>query len=91
MMLLSSLFLSVVLFLLVSRNLLLSLILLELIGFLVVCVVALYTVRVSRSDFTILYLFSILVIEGVIALSGIISFVSFTGRDSVSSSRVFKC
>jgi len=86
-----SFFVSAVLFLLVSSNLLLSLILLELIGFIVISLVALRTVRIFASDFIILFLFSILVIEGVIALSGIITLVSFTGRDSVGSSRVLKC
>lgn len=42
------------------------------------------------SDFIVLVLFSIFVIEGVIALSGLIMLVRFTGSDYVRSSRLRK-
>jgi hypothetical protein len=86
-----SFYLSASLFLLVSSNLLLSLILLEILGFLLL---GQFSHRLSLccdSDFVILFLFSVLVIEGVIALSGIITLVTFTGSASVSSSRLTKC
>lgn len=38
------------------------------------------------SDYMIIILFSVFVIEGVIALSGLIMLVSFTGSDYVRSS-----
>lgn len=45
---------------------------------------------VFESDFIVLVLFSIFVIEGVIALSGLIILVSFSGSDYVRSSRLLK-
>lgn len=42
------------------------------------------------SDFLILSLFAVFVIEGVIALSGLIMLVRFTGSDYVRSSRFTK-
>lgn len=45
---------------------------------------------VLDSDFMVLVLFSIFVIEGVIALSGLIMLVRFTGSDYVRSSRLLK-
>lgn len=45
---------------------------------------------VFDSDFIVLTLFSIFVIEGVIALSGLIMLVSFSGSDYVRSSRLSK-
>jgi len=41
-----------------------------------------------ESDYFILVLFSIFVMEGVIALSGLIMLVRFTGSDYVRSSRL---
>lgn len=41
---------------------------------------------VFESDYIVLILFSIFVMEGVIALSGLIILVSFTGSDYVRSS-----
>jgi hypothetical protein len=45
---------------------------------------------VLDSDFLILAFFSVFVMEGVIALSGLIMLVSFTGSDYVRSSRFSK-
>lgn len=83
--------LTTIIFLTVSSNLLLRLIILELIGFLVITQVSFFLRPCSISDFIILFLFSILVIEGVIALSGIITLVSHTGTDIVSSTSLVKC
>jgi hypothetical protein len=49
-----------------------------------------YLSVVFSSDFVVLSLFSIFVIEGVIALSGLIMLVSFTGSDYVRSSSLVK-
>jgi len=43
------------------------------------------------SDLLVLSLFRVFVIEGVIALAGLIILVSFTGTDYLSSSSVVKC
>jgi hypothetical protein len=43
------------------------------------------------SDILILCFFSVFVIEGVIALAGLISLVSFTGSDYMRSSSIIKC
>lgn len=43
------------------------------------------------SDFLIICFFSVFVIEGVIALSGLIILVSFSGSDYISSSSILKC
>jgi len=42
------------------------------------------------SDFLVVVFFSVFVIEGVIALSGLIILVSFSGTDYVSSNRFIK-
>jgi len=69
------------LLLLISRNLLLILIILELLGFLLVLfLVTSFSAFVSR-DYLVLILFSVLVIEGVIALCGLIRLVRYRGRD----------
>ncbi len=43
------------------------------------------------SDLLVLSLFRVFVIEGVIALAGLIMLVSFSGTDYISSSRILKC
>jgi len=43
------------------------------------------------SDLLVLSLFRIFVMEGVIALAGLIILVSFSGRDYLSSSSILKC
>jgi len=46
---------------------------------------------VLLSDLLVLSLFSVFVMEGVVALAGLIMLVSFTGSDYIRSSRVLKC
>jgi hypothetical protein len=65
--------------------------LLEILGFVVLSVFSSVTCRWLSSDFLCLYLFSVLVMEGVMCLAGLITLVSFTGSDSVRSSRLTKC
>nr|AQM37714.1 NADH dehydrogenase subunit 4L [Brachionus calyciflorus]UBY46737.1 NADH dehydrogenase subunit 4L [Brachionus calyciflorus] len=73
-----------------SNNLLLSLLVLEMLGFLMLFYVSSNLSIIFDSDFMILVLFSIFVMEGVIALSGLIMLVSFSGSDYVSSSSLSK-
>ena len=72
------------------NNLLLSLLVLEMLGFFMLYYVSLNLSRVIDSDFLLLVLFSIFVIEGVIALSGLIMLVSFSGSDYVRSASLLK-
>lgn len=73
-----------------SNNLLLTLLVLEILRFVVLFYMSSYLSVVFSSDFVVLSLFSIFVIEGVIALSGLIMLVSFTGSDYVRSSSLVK-
>lgn len=84
------LFILSIVFLYHRKNLLLSLLVLEMLGFLILFYVSINMSIVFDSDFIVLVLFSIFVIEGVIALSGLIILVSFTGSDYVRSSRLLK-
>jgi len=77
-----------VLFLYHSKNLLLSLLILEMLSFLMLYYVSINLSVSFESDYFILVLFSIFVMEGVIALSGLIMLVRFTGSDYVRSSRL---
>lgn len=79
-----------IIFLINSNNLLLSLLLLEIIGFFIVYYRSLRLSIFLDFDFFILILFSIFVIEGVVALSGLILVVSFSGSDYIRSSSVQK-
>nr|YP_001739867.1 NADH dehydrogenase subunit 4L [Brachionus plicatilis]BAG12880.1 NADH dehydrogenase subunit 4L [Brachionus plicatilis] len=79
-----------IIFLYYSSNLLLSLLVLEMLGFMVLFYMALNLSVILESDFLILSFFSVFVMEGVIALSGLIMLVSFTGSDYVSSSSFSK-
>ena len=72
------------------NNLLLSLLILEILGFIVLFYVSSSLSIVFDSDFIVLVLFSIFVMEGVIALSGLIMLVSFSGSDYVRSSSLMK-
>lgn len=85
------LFLLSVVFLYHSKNLLLSLLVLEVLRFIVLYYVACNLSVCFDSDFLVVTLFSVFVIEGVIALSGLIMLVSFTGSDYVRSSSLSKC
>lgn len=59
-------------------------------GFIVLFYFSLNINFVVDSDFIVLVFFSIFVIEGVIALSGLIILVRFSGSDYVRSSRLLK-
>ena len=76
--------------LVISRNLLLVLLLLEILGFVLIYFVSFQFSLYARSDYIVLIVFSILVIEGVIALCGLISLVRFSGRDYLSSRSLLK-
>lgn len=83
-------FLLVFIFLYYRSNLLLSLLVLEILGFIVLFYTGLNLSSTLDSDFLILSLFAVFVIEGVIALSGLIILVRFTGSDYVRSSSFTK-
>lgn len=68
----------------ISRNLLLVLLVLEIIGFIVLYFIALEYSRVSSLDCYALTFFAVLVIEGVIGLRGLIRMVRFSGNDYIS-------
>lgn len=82
------LFLSFLIF--VSRNLLLMLLLLEILGFFVIFFVSFTTTSFVSRDYLVLLVFSILVIEGVIALCGLIMLVRYSGRDYLNSRSLVK-
>lgn len=84
------LFISSVLFLYHSRNLLLSLLVLEMLGFLIIFYVSSSLQSSLDSDILVLVFFSVFVMEGVIALSGLIMLVRFSGSDYVRSSSLLK-
>jgi hypothetical protein len=78
-------FILLLIFFLYSSNLLLSLLLLEILRFLVIYYLVFSLSLSFFSDFIIIVLFSVFVIEGVIGLSGLITLVRFSGSDYVSS------
>jgi len=71
--------------------LLITLLLLEIITFYILSLLSIYLVSIVISDFMIICFFSIFVIEGVIALSGLIILVTFRGSDYLRSSSILKC
>lgn len=74
----------------ISRNLLLVLLLLEILGFVLIYFISFQFRFYSGSDYIVLMIFSVLVIEGVIAICGLIRLVSFRGRDYLSSRSLLK-
>jgi hypothetical protein len=72
-------------FILYSSNLLISLLVIEIISFRLLYFFSITYSIVLISDFVLIFLFSIFVIEGAIALSGLIVLVSFSGSDYVRS------
>lgn len=78
-------------FVFLSNWLLITLLLLEIITFYILFLVSFSLSIVIISDLLVLSLFSIFVMEGVIALAGLILLVSFTGSDYIRSSRIIKC
>jgi len=80
-----------ILFLLKRNNLLLSLLILEIISFITIFYFSFIYSSSMFSDFLIVVLFSVFVIEGVIGLSGLISLVSYSGSDYIRSNSLSKC
>ena len=72
-------------FIIYSSNLLISLLVIEIISFRLLYFFSITYSIVLISDFVLIFLFSIFVIEGAIALSGLIVLVSFSGSDYVRS------
>lgn len=68
----------------------LVILLLEITGFFVMFFVSERFVQVSQRDFFLIVFFSVLVMEGVIALRGLIGLVSSSGGDYVSVRSVLK-
>ena len=66
------------------------LIVLEILGFVLLFFIAFYIGPVFSRDYFVLLLFSILVMEGVIALCGLIILVRYRGRDYLKSSSFLK-
>ncbi len=52
---------------------------------------SIHLVSIVMSDFLIICFFRVFVIEGVIALSGLIILVTFRGSDYLRSSSILKC
>jgi len=59
--------------------------------FFILFVVSSHLSTFMLSDLSVLSLFRVFVIEGVIALAGLIILVRFAGSDYLSSSSVVKC
>jgi hypothetical protein len=78
-------------FLALSEWLLITLLLLEIITFYLLFLSSIILASVVLSDFLVLVLFRVFVIEGVIALAGLILLVSFSGSDYLRSSSILKC
>lgn len=74
-----------------SRWLLIALLVLEIMTFFILFLMSFYLSSFILSDFILLCFFSVFVIEGVIALAGLIILVSFSGTDYLSSSSILKC
>lgn len=90
-MLIVFLFISLVLLsTLYSKNLIFVLIILEILGFVVIYFITIHLGFFVSQDYLVLLVFSVLVIEGVIALCGLILLVSFTGRDYLVSRSLLK-
>jgi len=78
-------------FLNITEWLLITLLFLEIITFFILLILTFLTSSFLISDILILSFFSVFVMEGVIALAGLILLVSFTGSDYVRSSSTLKC
>lgn len=74
-----------------SEWLLITILLLEIMTFFILSLLSVTLSRVIISDFIIICFFRVFVMEGVIALAGLIILVSFTGSDYISSSSTLKC
>ena len=78
----------ILVFFIISQWLLITLLLLEIIAFIILLVLRFSSICWAVSDYYLISLFTIFVIEGVIGLAGIIYLVRFTGSDYISSSSV---
>jgi len=78
-------------FLIFSEWLLITLLLLEIMTFFILFLVSFFLSTYILSDMLVLSLFRVFVIEGVIALAGLIILVSFSGSDYLRSSSILKC
>lgn len=78
-------------FVVFSSWLLITLLILEIITFITLFIIVYSLSVVMISDFLILCFFRVFVIEGVIALAGLIILVSFSGTDYLRSSSILKC
>lgn len=79
------------LFFMVSEWLLITLLLLEIMTFYILSLLSISIAATALSDFLIIAFFRVFVIEGVIALAGLIILVRFTGSDYLRSSSTIKC
>lgn len=79
------------LFFILTEWLLITVLLLEVITFFILSVLSVRVTSIMLSDFLVICFFSVFVIEGVIALAGLIILVSFTGSDYIRSSSILKC
>lgn len=63
----------------------------EVITFFILSLLSSYLSIIILSDFLVICFFRVFVIEGVIALSGLIILVRFSGSDYIRSSSILKC
>lgn len=83
-------FIFITIALVLNNHLIFVLIILEVLGFFLVYFIAVKFNFCSHIDFFVLVIFSVLVIEGVMALCGLILLVSFRGRDYLVPRSVLK-
>lgn len=79
------------LFLILTEWLLITILLMEVITFFILSLLSSYLSIIILSDFLVICFFRVFVIEGVIALSGLIILVRFSGSDYIRSSSILKC
>ena len=79
------------LFFLLTDWLLVTVLLLETMTFFILSLLSSSLSRFVLSDFLVIRFFRVFVMEGVIALAGLIILVRFTGSDYLRSSSVLKC
>jgi hypothetical protein len=77
-------------FLFNSSRLLLTLLVLEIMSFFIILVLALRFSSLVSIEFLLISFFCLFVIEGVIAVSGLIILVRFSGSDYIRSSSALK-
>lgn len=80
-----------ILFIFLTEWLLITVLLIEVITFYMLTLLSIEVSSYLISDFLLICYFRVFVIEGVIALAGLIILVRFSGSDYLSSSSVLKC